>query len=116
MVDWEDEDAGFMAASTDPAMIKLREGMKYIEYEVVPEVRERNKLLLALDNECDFSCTQLKDVYGGNTVYLDWYIALETALHLKYMTADGKPLVLALLCKYSYHNCYYCAANVLGPR
>lgn len=72
MVKWENEDAQMMAASTDPTIMKLREGMKYVEYQVIPE---------------------LKDVYGGNLVVLEWYITLETAIHLKYVTADGKAMV-----------------------
>lgn len=41
----DDEDGNALAGSTDPALIKLREGMRYIEYEVIPEVIESNRQL-----------------------------------------------------------------------
>lgn len=40
-------------------------------------------------------------------------MALETALNLKYMTGDGKPMVYLLLQKFDSDN--YCEENVIGP-
>lgn len=47
-----------------------------------------NKLCSFLDHQF-----QLKDVYSGNTVFLEWIMSLEAAVKVHYTTPSGKQLV-----------------------
>lgn len=97
MVNYFDSFTEAMANSDEPDMKRLWEGMNFQEYAPMPDVRTKHfscDMCMCISLKMDNSF-QLKDVFAGSTVHIDWFLGLETSVKVHYTTPGGKPLVVS---------------------